>query len=336
LKLAPRCPSARSNPARCRAAAGLVYFIFDLLHLDGDDVGALPLIERKARLAALLSGVVPPLGFRAQDRKLVIVDSEAELIRSIFRRYAELAIDIRVHRVTAMGQLAASIAHEVNQAIAATVTNAQAALRWLDRRPADLEEAAGNDQVPAVCRRLFQHLEDRSQQAWADLLLPRSLDDLLLKRARDNWSEYSLYHLLAEHNKVLFDYHFLPSSEDSTRLHCQPSVWTKAQFAGWDPKYCFDRDTAGLFLVVQSSSTIFFELICRQLNPYLPIKQPMMASLTHRLRSLWEDIRTVDGSGSSRKSRRIVPTYRRYHRPSSRLSAFRDIRMASEPSRRPR
>jgi hypothetical protein len=90
LKLAPRCPTARSTSARCRAAAGLVYFIFDLLHLDGDDVGALPPIERKARLAALLSGVVPPLGFRAQDRKLVIVDSEAELIRSIFRRYAEL------------------------------------------------------------------------------------------------------------------------------------------------------------------------------------------------------------------------------------------------------
>src|SRR5437764_2937782 len=42
-------------------AAGLVYFIFDLLHLDGEDVGALPLIERKARLAALLSGVAPPL-----------------------------------------------------------------------------------------------------------------------------------------------------------------------------------------------------------------------------------------------------------------------------------
>jgi ATP-dependent DNA ligase len=35
-------------------AAGLVYFIFDLLHLDGDDLSPLPLIERKARLAALL------------------------------------------------------------------------------------------------------------------------------------------------------------------------------------------------------------------------------------------------------------------------------------------
>jgi hypothetical protein len=48
-----------------------------------------------------------------------------------------------------------------------------------------------------------------------------------------------------------------------------------------------------------SSSTISFELICRQLNPYLPIRQPVMASLTHRLRSLWEDIRTVDGLFSS-------------------------------------
>ena len=35
-------------------------------------------------------GGVPPLGYRVQDRKLVIVDSEAELVRSILRRYAEL------------------------------------------------------------------------------------------------------------------------------------------------------------------------------------------------------------------------------------------------------
>jgi len=35
-------------------------------------------------------GGVPPLGYRVQDRKLVIIDGEAELVRSIFRRYAEL------------------------------------------------------------------------------------------------------------------------------------------------------------------------------------------------------------------------------------------------------
>jgi PAS domain S-box-containing protein len=46
-----------------------------------------------------------------------------------------------VTRVTALGELAASIAHEVNQPLAAVVTNAAACLRWLDREPANLEEA---------------------------------------------------------------------------------------------------------------------------------------------------------------------------------------------------
>jgi ATP-dependent DNA ligase len=49
-------------------AAGMVYFIFDLLHLDGADLGARPLIERKARLAALLSGVAPPLHYSDYHR----------------------------------------------------------------------------------------------------------------------------------------------------------------------------------------------------------------------------------------------------------------------------
>jgi PAS domain S-box-containing protein len=44
------------------------------------------------------------------------------------------------NRVATMGQLSASIAHEVNQPIAAAITNAHAALRWLGARPPDLEE----------------------------------------------------------------------------------------------------------------------------------------------------------------------------------------------------
>jgi C4-dicarboxylate-specific signal transduction histidine kinase len=46
-----------------------------------------------------------------------------------------------VNRVTTMGQLTASIAHEVNQPVAAAVTNAHAALRWLGAQPPDLDEA---------------------------------------------------------------------------------------------------------------------------------------------------------------------------------------------------
>ena len=46
----------------------------------------------------------------------------------------------RVTRVTTMGELVASIAHEVNQPLAAVVTNANAALRWLAADPPNLDE----------------------------------------------------------------------------------------------------------------------------------------------------------------------------------------------------
>ncbi len=46
-----------------------------------------------------------------------------------------------VNRVTTMGELTASLAHEVNQPIAAAVTNANTCLRWLTREQPDLEEA---------------------------------------------------------------------------------------------------------------------------------------------------------------------------------------------------
>ena len=51
---------------------------------------------------------------------------------------AELA---HINRATTMGELTASLAHEVNQPIAAAVTNANACLRWLTSDPPNLEEA---------------------------------------------------------------------------------------------------------------------------------------------------------------------------------------------------
>jgi C4-dicarboxylate-specific signal transduction histidine kinase len=55
------------------------------------------------------------------------------------RRRAEEERQALAHanRITTMGQLTASIAHEVNQPIGAVVTNAQAALRWLNMHPPD-------------------------------------------------------------------------------------------------------------------------------------------------------------------------------------------------------
>src|SRR6266568_7712784 len=51
---------------------------------------------------------------------------------------AELA---RGTRFTAMGQMAASIAHDINQPLAAIVANGNAALRWLANTMPDLDEA---------------------------------------------------------------------------------------------------------------------------------------------------------------------------------------------------
>ena len=46
-----------------------------------------------------------------------------------------------VMRVTSLGELTASIAHEVNQPLGAVVANAEACLGWLDRESPDLNEA---------------------------------------------------------------------------------------------------------------------------------------------------------------------------------------------------
>jgi bifunctional non-homologous end joining protein LigD len=49
----PSTIQAASEPGN---AAALVFFLFDLLFLDGEDLTRAPLADRKARLAALLSG----------------------------------------------------------------------------------------------------------------------------------------------------------------------------------------------------------------------------------------------------------------------------------------
>jgi C4-dicarboxylate-specific signal transduction histidine kinase len=66
--------------------------------------------------------------------------AEAEA-RESDRRYRETQMELaHANRVATMGQLTASIAHEVNQPIAAMVTNAEAALRWLRAGPSHLDE----------------------------------------------------------------------------------------------------------------------------------------------------------------------------------------------------
>jgi PAS domain S-box-containing protein len=68
------------------------------------------------------------------------VTERERMNEALHQAQAELA---HVTRVTTLGQLTASIAHEVNQPLAAIVTNGEACLRWLGHDPPQLDEVRG-------------------------------------------------------------------------------------------------------------------------------------------------------------------------------------------------
>jgi PAS domain S-box-containing protein len=94
--------------------------------------GAVKHVRGMARVMAQIGG--RPLFIGAlQDITESKVAEEA-----LSRARAELA---HMARVTTLSELTASISHEINQPIAATITNANACLRWLTRDEPNLEEA---------------------------------------------------------------------------------------------------------------------------------------------------------------------------------------------------
>jgi len=130
-------PPIHSLDAKPEEIPRLVVFMLSALF-----VGALSVAQRSAteslrRARDDLKGTVQELQ----------KSNEALQTESLERKHAEEArreaqADLaRVSRVTTMGELTASLAHEVNQPIAAAVTNANTCLRWLTRDHPDLEEA---------------------------------------------------------------------------------------------------------------------------------------------------------------------------------------------------
>ena len=75
------------------------------------------------------------------DAALVIVRDLTDYMlasEALQEAHADL---VHISRVTTMGELTASLAHEINQPITAAVTNANACLRWLAGAQPDVEEA---------------------------------------------------------------------------------------------------------------------------------------------------------------------------------------------------
>ncbi|KQZ78671.1 sensor histidine kinase [Pseudomonas sp. Root562] len=106
-------------------------------------------------------------------------DVEARLHRA----QIELA---HICRITTMGELSASIAHEVNQPLAAIASSAEAAQRWLDRPSPDLKEAgaaiaraASNARRAAEVIKRIRDLTRKSDSLYEELDLQSVVTDSL-------------------------------------------------------------------------------------------------------------------------------------------------------------
>jgi C4-dicarboxylate-specific signal transduction histidine kinase len=105
-------------------------------------------------VACLMYYFAPPIfSFRVKDQfevvAIIVFLTTSALITHFVSRVRKSAEELRqsqanlahVSRVTTMGELTASLAHEINQPIAAAATDANTCLRWLAREQPDVEEA---------------------------------------------------------------------------------------------------------------------------------------------------------------------------------------------------
>ena len=114
-------------------------FAFPIL-IGGEVLGVIEFFSREIRqpdqeLLNMLATIGSQIGQFIERRR-----AEAEA-RASERRYREVQLELaHVNRVATMGQLTASITHEVNQPITAAVTYALAARRFLSAQPPDFRE----------------------------------------------------------------------------------------------------------------------------------------------------------------------------------------------------
>ena len=101
----------------------------------GFEVGAVDYIHKPFSPPLILARVKNQLALQSALRQAREDRDQAE---ELFRA---LQAEVRhVARLTTMGELAASIAHEIRQPLAAVVNNANAGLRWLNNQPPNLKQ----------------------------------------------------------------------------------------------------------------------------------------------------------------------------------------------------
>ena len=138
------------------SAAGVVYLLVPPLPALGGARGDLPIF--------VAAGVFAAANLFVTSRRQAEGAIKQEAEEALQQVRADLA---RMTRVTLMGELTATIAHDVNQPLAAITSNGAAALRWLDRDTPDVGAARAAmqriirdaDRASAVIKRIRALLE---------------------------------------------------------------------------------------------------------------------------------------------------------------------------------
>jgi PAS domain S-box-containing protein len=119
------------------------------------------------------------------------------------RMREELAHLAHLNRVSIMGELAASLAHEINQPIGAAATNAQACLRFLNREQPD---------VPEACEAALEMVRDAT----------RAVD--IIDRVRSMYRKGSPHQEMVDINEVILEMVVMlrdEANKNSVKMHTQ-------------------------------------------------------------------------------------------------------------------
>jgi C4-dicarboxylate-specific signal transduction histidine kinase len=107
---------------------------------------AVPMLSQERAIGIIYMGRVRVRPFTDKEIELIMdFAAQAAIALEITRRerrYRDVQMQMaHANRVATMGQLTASIAHELKQPLAAAVTDGDATLRWLTKYPPGIEEA---------------------------------------------------------------------------------------------------------------------------------------------------------------------------------------------------
>jgi C4-dicarboxylate-specific signal transduction histidine kinase len=139
------------------------------------------------------------LGYRGVSTDVTAAVRAGEAEEALREVQAELA---HVTRLTTLGELMASIAHEVNQPLAAIVANGDACLRWLGRDVPQLDEVRGavegmiddGNRAAEVIRRV-RALAKKTDALKAPLPINEVIDEVALLLQREVLSHQALLRL---------------------------------------------------------------------------------------------------------------------------------------------